>query len=183
MTLARTSPTGPVAVAQPKCHGPARSRRGATNRMLRLLAAIVCLITISLIIPFDNEAASAESIKWGTVLADDYDRGVAEHKPVVVLFYDITKSRYDADVLSTEILGSTKLESLAGSAVWSFADISKDLVARNIAKALGITTFPTISVLKPDGEALDESSRVAGLLPIETTETGVMRGIERASEK
>jgi hypothetical protein len=141
----------------------------------------ICLVNISLMLPFAGEAA--ESIKWGTALADDYDRGVAQHKPIVVLFYDISTSRVDADVLSVQILGSAKLGKLAGSAVWSFADVSNDLVARNIAKALGITTFPTISVLKPDAAALDETFRVVGLLPIGTTEIGVIRGIERASRK
>jgi len=128
-------------------------------------------------------AACAEPIRWGTVLADDYDRGVAEGKPIVVLFYDIATSRYDADVLSVQILSSAALGKLAGSAIWSFADISNDLVAKNIAKALDITTFPTISVLKPNGTALDEAFRIVGLLPIGTTEIGVMRGIARASEK
>ena len=151
--------------------------------MLRLAAAIIGLALFLPINPFNHEAVGAESVKWGTVLADDYDRGVAEHKPVVVLFYDITKSRYDADILSTRILGSAKLGKHAGSAVWSFADISNDLVARNIAKALGITEFPTISVLKPDATALQETFRVVGLLPIETTEIGVMRGLEKAAQK
>ena len=132
--------------------------------------------------PAESRAA-AGSIKWGTTLADDYDRGVAEHKPIVVLFYDITTSRSDADVLSTQILMSATLAKAADTAVWSFADVANDRVASNIAKALGIKTFPAISVLKPDGDALDETSRIVGLLPIATTETGVMRGIERASKK
>ncbi|MEO8461102.1 MAG: hypothetical protein ABI451_11285 [Dokdonella sp.] len=151
--------------------------------MLRLVAATISIVMAAVIIPLGNDAASAESIKWGTVLADDYDRGVAEKKPIVVLFYDITTSRPDSDVLSVEIIGSVKLQKIADSVVWSFADVSNDLVAKNIAKALGITTFPTISVLKPDGEALDETARVVGLLPIGTTEIGVMRGIEGASKK
>lgn len=174
--------TGRFIAESPMCFR-AEGQRSRPRRMLRLLAAIVGFVLISLIIPIENEAASAESIMMGTVLADDYDRGVAEGKPIVVIFYDITTSRYDADVLSTEIVGSAKLEKLAGSAVWSFADISKDMVARNIAKALGITEFPTISVLRPDGSALDETSRIVGHLPIGTTEIGVMRGIEKASQK
>lgn len=128
-------------------------------------------------------AAAADSIKWGTVLADDYDRGVAEHKPIVVLFYDITTSRMQADTLSVQMLQSAKLGKVAGSAVWSFADVSKELVARNIANALGITTFPTISVLKPDPNAIDEMTRIVGILPVDTMEIGVTRGIEKASKK
>jgi hypothetical protein len=159
-----------------------RKPRGRCAAAVRRLLVAVCVVCLSQIL-FASEIAKADSIKWGTVLADDYDRGVAEHKPIVVLFYDITTSRYDADVLSTQVLMSASLGKAAGSAVWSFADVSKDLVARNIAKALGIKTFPTISVLKPDPDALDETSRVVGLLPIATTEVGVMRGIERASKK
>ena len=157
-----------------------RHRDATVSGRLHFWAAI-CLIAISPTLPF--VAAAAESIKWGNVLADDYDRGVAEHKPVVVLFYDIRTSRLDADMLSMRMQMSATLGKAAGSAVWSFADISRDLVASNIAKALGIKTFPTISVLKPDPDALDESVRVVGVLPIETTEVGVMRGIEKASKK
>jgi hypothetical protein len=151
--------------------------------MSRSVTAVISLVILALTVSLGAVAARAEPIKWGTVLADDYDRGVAEGKPIVVLFYDITTSRYDADVLSAQILSSAALGKLAGSAIWSFADISNDLVATNIAKALGITTFPTISVLKPNGTALEEAFRIVGLLPIGTTEIGVMRGIARASEK
>ena len=142
-------------------------------------SSFISLVIFFLLVPFGAVAACAEPIRWGTVLVDDYDRGVAERKPIVVLFYDIATSRYDADVLSAQILSSAALGKLAGSAIWSFADISNDLVA----KALGITTFPTISVLKPDGTALDETVRIVGLLPIGTTEVGVIRGIAKASEK
>jgi len=151
--------------------------------MSRSVTAVVSRVLLSLTVSLGAVAARAEPIRWGTVLADDYDRGVAERKPIVVLFYDIATSRYDADVLSVQILNSAALGKLAGSAIWSFADISNDLVAKNIAKALDITTFPTISVLKPNGTALDEAFRIVGLLPIGTTEIGVMRGIARASEK
>lgn len=150
---------------------------------IRLFRTATPLVFASIIFSIGIETAHAESIKWGSVLADDYDRGVAEHKPIVVLFYDITTSRYDADMLSTQISLSTTLGKFAGSAIWSFADVSNSLVAKNIAKALGITTFPSISVLRPNGEALYEAFRVVGVLPIGTTEIGVMRGIEKASKK
>lgn len=155
-------------------------RRGVAARMNRLFAAI-CLVTISLLLPLIGEAA--DSIKWGTVLADDYDRGVAEHKAIVVLFYDIRTSRLDADMLSARMSMSAPLAKVAGSAVWSFADISADLVASNMAKALGIRTFPTVPVLKPHPDDIDETVRVVGLQPIETTEVAVMRGIEKAARK
>ena len=151
--------------------------------MHRCSKTIASLVVFSAMLSLGIDSAHAEPIKWGSVLADDYDRGVAEHKPIVVLFYDITTSRYDADMLSTQISLSTTLGKFAGSAVWSFANVSNDLVAKNIAKALGITTFPSISVLRPDGEALYETFRVVGFLPIGTTEIGVMRGIEKASKK
>jgi hypothetical protein len=157
--------------------------RNTRRAAIRAMRTIICLVIFLLVFPFGIEAARAEPVKWGSVLADDYDRGVAEHKPIVILFYDIATSRYDADMLSMQISLSATLGKRASSAVWSFADISNNLVARNIAKALGITTFPTISVLRPDGEALDETFRIVGLLPIGTTEIGVIRGIEKASKK
>jgi hypothetical protein len=159
---------------------PARSIRGFASCRP---GTLICLAIFSLIFSFGIKVARAESVRWGSVLANDYDRGVAEHKPIVVLFYDITTSRRDADMLSTQISLSATLGKRASSAVWSFADVSNELVAKNIAKALGITTFPTISVLKPDGAALDETFRVVGLLPIGTTEIGVIKGIEKASKK
>jgi len=171
----------PGSVGSVAHEGARISRRecAVARRRLRPWAAI-CLLTVSLVLSCD--AVAAGSMKWGTVLADDYDRGVAERKTIVVLFYDVTTGRVQADMLSLQMLQSAKLGNAAGSAVWSFADVSKELVARNIAKALGITTFPTLSVLKPDPDALDETSRVVGVLPIDTTEIGVLRGIERASK-
>ena len=159
-----------------------KSRRRRVSAGWHSLIA-VCVVQLSLMLSGSGVAFAADAIKWGTNLADDYDRGVAEHKPIVVLFYDITTSRYDADVLSTQILLSEKLGKAADSAVWCFADVSKDIVPRNIAKALDIKTFPTISVLKPNPDALEETTRVVGMLPIDTMEIGVMRGIERAAQK
>ena len=152
------------------------------NSAWRVLTALIA-VHLALMLFGNAFATAANTIKWGTVLADDYDRAVADHKPIVVLFYDITTRRVDADMLSTQVVMSDKLEKAADSAVWCFADVSKDVVARNMAKALGIKTFPTISILKPDPDALDETSRVVGLLPIEMTEIAVLRGIERASKK
>ena len=166
-------------------HWPARLAlsNNAGGSAIRWLRAILRLVVFSVIFPIGIDAAPAEPIRWGSVLADDYDRGVAEHKPIVVLFYDITTSRYDADMLSTQISLSATLGKFAGSAIWSFANVSNDLVAKNIAKALDITIFPTISVLRPNREALYETSRVVGHLPMGTTEIGVIRGIEKASKK
>ena len=167
-------------IATPTSVRKSRSRK--TSAAWRLLTA-VCVVYLVLMLSGSEIAVAANAIKWGTNLADDYDRGVAEHKPIVVLFYDITTSRYDADILSTRILLSEKLGKVADSAVWCFADVSKDIVPRNIAKALDIKTFPTISVLKPNPDALEETTRVVGMLPIDTMEIGVVRGIERAAQK
>jgi hypothetical protein len=151
--------------------------------MSRHVTTLIFLAILSLTVLFGGVVARAEPVTWGFPLADVYDRGVLESKPIVVLFYDKATSRYDADVLSLQISLSATIEKIADSAVWSFADVSGDLVAFNIAKALGITTFPTISVLKPNGCLLDETFRVVGLLPIGITEVGVLRGIAKASEK
>jgi hypothetical protein len=149
---------------------------------VRFLFAGVCLASLSAALPADPIATN-DTVRWGTNLATDYDRGVAEHKPVVVLFYDVVTTRTPADLLSTQILMSAKLGKAANSAVWSFADVSNDIVAKNMAKALGIKTLPTISVLKPNPDAIDETARLVGVLAIDTTEIGIMQGIGKASQK
>jgi hypothetical protein len=112
--------------------------------------------------PLGEEVATAQPIQWADV-AVCYDRGVYEQKPIVMLLYDKMTSRIDADVVATRLSLSPRIQAVASKASWCFGDVSSDLVSRNIGKALHINYYPSISVLAPDGDMLDEKARVVGM--------------------
>lgn len=109
-----------------------------------------------------GDLAKAEPIQWAD-LATCYDRGVFERKPIVMLLYDKVTGRVDADMASTRLSLSPRIQAVASKAVWCIGDVSSNLVSRNIGKALQIKSYPSVSVLAPNGEALDEAARIAGM--------------------
>lgn len=109
-----------------------------------------------------GDMAKAEPIQWAD-LATCYDRGVFERKPIVMLLYDKVTGRVDADMVSTRLSLSPRIQAVASKAVWCIGDVSNDLASRNIGKALQIKYYPSVSVLAPNGEALDEAARVVGM--------------------
>jgi hypothetical protein len=68
-----------------------------------------------------------------------------------------------ADTAAIRLSLSPRIQAVASKAVWCFGDVSKDVVSRNIAKALQVKQFPSISVLAPNGEMLDEATRIYDL--------------------
>ncbi len=149
--LAATTKIGSCTNAQSLMRRP--RTRGITAAALALTA---------LAGPPRANMAMAEPIQWADV-APCYDRGVAEKKPIVLLVYDKMTSRVDADMVATRLSLSPRIQAVASKAVWCFGDISSDLVSRNISKALQIASYPSVSVLAPNGEMLDEAARVAGM--------------------
>jgi hypothetical protein len=120
------------------------------------------ILGLSLAAPLAADRAAAEPLAWSDV-AKCYDRGVYEHKPIVMLLYDKPTSRFDADVVATRLSLSPKIQAVASKATWCFGDVSSDLVSRNLGKALQIKDYPSVSILAPDGAALDETARVVGM--------------------
>ena len=95
-------------------------------------------------------------------MADCYDTGVSQNRAIVVIFYNSVTDRLDADKMSIRLGMSPRMQALSDVTVWCMGDVSRDLVAKNIAKALGITEYPTLSVLAPNGSMLDETTRIVG---------------------
>ena len=127
---------------------------GMVLRTLIVLTAVAALGA--------GRPAAAGTLQWVAPTADCYDTGVRQHRAVVIIFYDVVGSRLDADKLSLRLSLSPRMQALSGSTVWCMGDVSSDLVAKNIAKALGVSDYPTVSVLAPDPNALDETSRIVG---------------------
>ena len=128
------------------------------------------------------DAAFAEPIHWTDKVATCYDSGVHDHKPIVILFYDRVTSGVSADKVSIRLSLSPRIQAVAPQAVWCFADVSTDLVSRNIAKALRITQYPSLSVLAPKGDMLDEAARIYDLGFFETGSRADM-GFEEEAER
>ena len=131
----------------------------------------------------------AEPIRWADV-AICFDRGVYEQKSIVILLYDKITSRVNADLVATRLSLSPRIQAVASKASWCFGDVSSDVVARNIGKALQIEQYPAVSVLAPNGNMLDETARVydlaAGVDSLEFEEAAekyIVPQIERLAAK
>jgi hypothetical protein len=109
-----------------------------------------------------GDCASAGSLHWLAPLAECYDTGVSQKRTVVVIFYDSVSNRLDADKMSIRLGMSPRMQALSDTTVWCMGDVTRDLVAKNIAKALGISEYPTLSVLAPNANMLDETGRIVG---------------------
>jgi hypothetical protein len=140
--------------------------------------------------PFGGTLAAAEPIPWSADVATCYDRGVHEQKPIVLLLYDKVTGRVDADVVAARLSLSSRIQAVASKATWCFGDVSGDLVSRNFAKALQVRYYPSVSVLAPNGEMLDETDRVVGMSARidnpgfeEGAEKYIVLGIERLAAK
>lgn len=97
-------------------------------------------------------------IEWITNTADGYDKGVHEQKPIVMVFGE---NGTWSQALSKE-LDKPEFQKLAQQAVFMKSTPSTDVVAANIGKALGVDHYPSISVLSPNGNMIDEVGRIVG---------------------
>lgn len=107
-------------------------------------------------------SASAGSLPWLAPLAECYDTGVSQKRAVVIIFYDSVNNRLDADKMSIRLGMSSRMLALSDSTVWCMGDVTRDLVAKNIGRALGISEYPTLSVLAPNPNMIDETVRIVG---------------------
>lgn len=127
-------------------------RRGLANNMRVCTAGI----------PRPMQTATTTRIHWFVDdMATAYDRAVAENKPLVLV-----SGRANGTIfarLQNEVLESSELAQLANVAIFASSDPSRDLVARNVRKALGYDSSPVISLLAPNPNMLDEQSRIVGL--------------------
>ena len=140
--------------------------------------------------PCGGVLVAAEPIQWSADVATCYDRGVHQQKPIVLLLYDKVTSRVDADVVATRLSLSSRIQAVASKATWCFGDVSSDVVSRNIGKALQVKYYPSVSVLAPNGDMLDETDRVVGMSARidnpgfeEGAEKYIVLGIERLAAK
>jgi hypothetical protein len=94
--------------------------------------------------------------------AEAYHHASATNKPLVVVFGQ--KGRYSE--LVQQELDSMQLGGAAGDAVFLRTNLERDLVGLGIAKRLGITQYPTISILNTqDPGQLNEVARIEGYVP------------------
>ena len=94
--------------------------------------------------------------------AEAYHHAFAAHKPLVVV---VGQDGKNSQLVQRE-LDSMQLGGAAGEAVFLRTNLEKDLVALGMAKRLGITEFPTISILNTqDPGRLNEAARIVGYVP------------------
>lgn len=98
-----------------------------------------------------------------------YELAVAQHKPLVLATGTFSAPYFTR--LKNEVFSSLELAQLAPYAIFAYADPSHDIVARNFGKALGYDKWPTVSLLAPNRDALDEEARIVGLFDAQTEAT------------
>ena len=153
---------------------------------MKIPSAFLNLIVIATI---SSGIATAGQLNWIAPLADCYDTGVSRNRAVIVIFYDSVTSRVDADKMSIRLGLSPKIQKLSDSTVWCMGDVSKDVVAKNMAKALGVKEYPTLSVLQPDPKMIEEKTRIGGFRGVfaekafEDAQDYIIRGIAKVHLK
>ena len=134
-----------------------------------------------------GSSVSAASLQWLAPVADCYETGVRQNRAVVIIFFDSVTSRVDADKLSIRLGLSPRMQALAAAAVWCMGDVSRDIVPKNLAKALGVTEYPTISVLAPNPNMIDETARIVAFKGwfaergFEGAQDHIVRGVAKVS--
>jgi hypothetical protein len=152
-------------------HGNAAERLAAFNRGLSMNMRL-CVEGIRR----PGQAAAVTTIRWYVNnTADAYDRGVAENKPIVLVSGDANGANFIR--LKQETLESAVLAPLANAAIFVYADPARDIVARNIGKALGYERLPVISLLAPNPNMIDEASRIVGLWDASTVLRELSKGM------
>lgn len=125
-----------------------------------------------------RQVATVTSIRWYVNnTAEAYDRGVAENKPIVLVSGDANGANFIR--LRRETLESPVLASLANTAIFVYTDPTRDIVARNIGKALGYDRLPVISLLAPNPNMLDEAYRIVGLWDAPTVLRELSKGMTK----
>lgn len=97
-------------------------------------------------------------IDWQKDASTAYTKSVESNQPMVMVFEEQGPW---TDKVNAE-LEKPEIQQYASEAVFVKAVPSKDLVAKNIATALGVEHLPTVSVLDPDPEMISERGRIQG---------------------
>ncbi len=109
-------------------------------------------------------AAAEQQIPWQTSLEAAYKEAAASHRPLVVYYRGTDCEwcrRLDAEIESASA-------SIVGGAVWVRLNPDFDDAGRNayrLAKALNLTRYPTVFVIRAMPDAFRELGRVVGYKP------------------
>ena len=94
--------------------------------------------------------------------ADLYRDAVERNMPFVLVFME---SGPWTDSLVAALKGCDVIQRLEPVVLFGMAHPSKDVVARNMATALGLKNLPTTSLLEPDPKIISELGRIEGFEP------------------
>ncbi|MGI9415535.1 MAG: thioredoxin fold domain-containing protein [Hyphomicrobiales bacterium] len=89
-----------------------------------------------------------------------YKRAVAENKPLVLIF---GKSDCGAcKKMLADVLPCTGVNRFAGRAVFAYSEPATDSAARYIGAKLLVNRAPTITIIEPRGDKIEERARITG---------------------
>ena len=112
-------------------------------------------------------------------MADGYDTAVAEHKLIVAIFAAATSS--PSQKMAAEIRNSSRFAELANCAQFIQAEPESELVAKNMADALGVDSYPTLSILLPDPDSIYETHRFVGFRDLATLDNWLRKSLNEAT--
>jgi len=114
---------------------------------------------------------------WGESLLDGYQRALQENKPVVVLY--ASSGCTWCNKLERDLVASREMEKYLPCAIFVKADVDKDIAAKTLLNGLEIKNYPTLSILMPNPEVVEESGRIVGYMDQETFNPKFQEMIDR----
>ncbi len=117
------------------------------------------------ILPVDRPAI------WGESLLDGYQRALEENKPLILLF--ATSSCHWCNKMYYEPANVRTIENFSNCAVFVRVDPENDAGALAVKNGLEIRAYPSISVLAPNPDVVEESGRLIGYMQQKTFEQSI----------
>lgn len=137
-----------------------------TSESTQEVAAITPRINDSFQETEDFERVVEKAIEWRDSAVDAFVEAIDSKKPMVMVFGDDSSPLFKRQMEELAADKDHQMSSLSKRAVFVVGRPDKDEYARRIATSLKLTDYPTISVIQPRTDALEESYRLEGYFPV-----------------
>jgi hypothetical protein len=124
--------------------------------------------------PTPNSRTEEKPLHWyRDSTAALYSEAVERNLPFMLVF--LAPSGKFSDDLETALTNCAVVARLEPVVLFGLAHPDKDVVARNMATALGVAKLPTISILEPDPKIISELGRIEGVEAAATVTDDIVR--------
>lgn len=130
---------------------------------------------------FENVIEKA--IQWRDSAVDAFVEAIESKKPMVMIFGDDTSPLFKKQMAELTADKDHQMSSLSSRAVFVVGRPDKDEYARRIASSLKLTDYPTISVIEPRTDVLQESYRMEGYFPVNDIHSDLNKVLPQLKKK